>query len=204
MSRQVFLEKAALRRQISQALARVGVAQLKAASHRLCEQLRRQDVWQKARYVLLFAPLPDELDLWPMLGEALESGKVLGLPQYVPAQRSYTAAQVSDLERDLTVGHFGIREPRSSARIFPLNRLDLALVPGVAFGMNGQRLGRGKGYFDKLLAGTTGIKCGVAWDFQVRDAIPAESHDVCLDCILTPTRWLVAGQGRSGNDAVSK
>jgi 5-formyltetrahydrofolate cyclo-ligase len=185
-------------------LATVNAADLETASAQLCDRLRIQPIWHRATRILFFAPLPGELDLWPLLVEALHAGKTVGLPRYIPAQRSYAAIEIKDLAQDLAVGHFGIREPRSGDRIFPLNRLDLALVPGVGFDSSGHRLGRGKGYYDRLLAGIKGTKCGVAWDFQVLDAIPAELHDVCVDCILTPTRWLVAGQGWSGNDAVSK
>jgi 5-formyltetrahydrofolate cyclo-ligase len=71
-----------------------------------------------------------------------------------------------------------------------MNRLDLILVPGLAFDLNGRRLGKGKGYYDRLLAGVSGIKCGVAFDEQVVSEVPAGPHDVRVNCILTPTRWL--------------
>ncbi|HLP77584.1 MAG TPA: 5-formyltetrahydrofolate cyclo-ligase, partial [Candidatus Paceibacterota bacterium] len=71
-----------------------------------------------------------------------------------------------------------------------LNQLDLVLVPGVAFDACGRRLGRGKGFYDRLLADTRGIKCGVAFDEQIVTGIPVEPHDVLVDCILTPTRWI--------------
>jgi 5-formyltetrahydrofolate cyclo-ligase len=68
------------------------------------------------------------------------------------------------------------------------------LTPGIAFDALGRRLGRGRGFYDRLLAQTTGTRCGVAFDQQVVDVVPVETHDVVLNCILTPTRWLnVAG-----------
>ena len=70
-----------------------------------------------------------------------------------------------------------------------LNRLDLVLVPGVAFDLNGRRLGRGKGYYDRLLAEFEGWTCGVAFDQQVVEAVPSEPHDMRLTCLVTPTRW---------------
>ncbi|MBP9903534.1 MAG: 5-formyltetrahydrofolate cyclo-ligase, partial [Verrucomicrobia bacterium] len=72
----------------------------------------------------------------------------------------------------------------------PLNRLDLVLVPGVAFDPRGGRLGRGQGYYDRLLAGVRGTKCGVAFDEQIVDAVPVGPLDIRLNCILTPTRWI--------------
>ena len=71
----------------------------------------------------------------------------------------------------------------------PLNRLDLVLVPGVAFDAQGRRLGRGKGFYDRLLAKVRGHKCGVAFDVQIVSGLPEEPHDVRVDSILTPSRW---------------
>jgi 5-formyltetrahydrofolate cyclo-ligase len=71
----------------------------------------------------------------------------------------------------------------------PLNQLDFLLVPGVAFDRSGRRLGRGKGFYDRLLAGVTGMKCGVAWDEQIVHELPAEPHDIAMDLMLTPSRW---------------
>ena len=68
-------------------------------------------------------------------------------------------------------------------------RLDLVLVPGVAFDLHGRRLGRGRGYYDRLLSQVGGRTCGVAFDEQVVSEVPVEAHDVLLNCILTPTRW---------------
>jgi 5-formyltetrahydrofolate cyclo-ligase len=72
----------------------------------------------------------------------------------------------------------------------PLKRLDLALAPGLGFDESGRRLGRGQGYYDRLLAEIIGAKCGVAFDEQVVGQLPAQEHDVSMNFILTPTRWL--------------
>ena len=69
-----------------------------------------------------------------------------------------------------------------------MNRLDLVLVPGVAFDLQGRRLGRGRGFYDRLLADVDGIKCGIAFDEQMVNEVPAGPPDVRLNFILTPTR----------------
>jgi 5-formyltetrahydrofolate cyclo-ligase len=66
----------------------------------------------------------------------------------------------------------------------------LVLAPGVGFDAAGGRLGRGRGFYDRLLAHISGIKCGVAFDPQLVERIPMERHDARMNCILTPTRWL--------------
>lgn len=155
-----------------------------------CDPLKRADVWQRAQAVLFFAPLPDEPNIWPLLNLALAEKKVCALPGYASQLRGYLARRVVDPASDLVIGKFGIRECAVHCPEIPLNHLDLLLVPGVAFDAQGHRLGRGKGFYDRLLAHARGIKCGVAFDEQIVPAVPVGPHDVGLDCILTPTRWI--------------
>ena len=139
-----------------------------------------------------------EPDIWPTFIEALASGKQLSLLRYSPDGDRYVPCLVRDLSRDLQPGQYGILEPGPQCPIFDLMRLDLALVPGIGFTLNGGRLGRGKGYYDRLLAEVPALKCGVAFDCQIASEFPMEPHDVQLNCILTPTRWhLVGGRARS-------
>jgi len=153
--------------------------------------LVQQRAWKAARSVLLFAPMAGELNVWPLLAAALDGGKAVALPRYVRESRTYTACWVRDPDRDVGLGYFGIREPLPSCAPALLNSLDLVLVPGVAFDLHGRRLGRGKGYYDQLLAGVCGTTCGVAFDEQIVREVPLEPHDVLMNCILTPTRWVM-------------
>jgi len=63
-------------------------------------------------------------------------------------------------------------------------------VPGMAFDWSGNRLGRGRGFYDRLLEKVSGIKCGVGYDFQLLEKIPVEAHDAKVNFILTPSRCL--------------
>jgi 5-formyltetrahydrofolate cyclo-ligase len=182
--------KANLRQQIRAQLLKLSVAVRDAASASLCARLRELNMWRDVRSVLLFAPLPEEPDIWPLLSEAIAAGKTVALPAFVPGTSLYTARQIIEPARDLVPGKFGIREPAASCPEVALNRLDLALVPGVAFDVSGGRLGRGKGFYDRLLPAVNGLKCGVAFDEQIVDAVPVGPMDVRLNCIVTPTRWI--------------
>ena len=102
----------------------------------------------------------------------------------------YVACAVKEPGKELRTGQFGIREPIESCPELPLNRLDFVLVPGIAFDLQGRRLGRGKGYYDRLLAEVRGTTCGVAFDEQIVEELPVEPHDIHVNCILTPTRWI--------------
>jgi len=160
------------------------------ASALMRSPLSSRPEWQRAKSVLLYAPFQYEPDIWDLLTQALSEGKVVALPLFSAAERQYRACRVRDLQRDIVTGHFGIREPAPTCAADCLNRLDLILVPGVAFDMNCHRLGRGKGHYDQFLAVVEGRKYGVGYDEQLVDRIPLEPHDIALDCILTPTRWI--------------
>lgn len=114
----------------------------------------------------------------------------MALPRFDQDKGIYSACVVRDLSQDLVTGLHGIREPGSACQKHPLNLLDLVLVPGVAFDLTGRRLGRGAGHYDRLLTGVCGTTCGIAFDEQISGELPVEPHDVFVDCILTPTRWL--------------
>ncbi len=190
MSRTVHAAKLALRQQVGERVRALAPGFRAEAAARARALLEQQPVWQGARAILFYAPIPGELDVWPLLVAALAAGKTVGLPRFDRVSGQYGACQVRDLEGDLALGHFGIREPVERCEALALNRLDFILVPGVAFDPHGRRLGRGKGFYDRLLTRVRGATCGVAFDEQVVDAVPVEPHDIVLDCILTPTRWV--------------
>jgi 5-formyltetrahydrofolate cyclo-ligase len=160
------------------------------ASAQACELLRQQKIWQQAKSVMFYSTLTDELDFSPLIDEALELGKTVALPKFVESTKSYIPFKISHAQQDCAVGKFGIVEPIATCAEFPANRLDLILVPGVAFDLTGHRLGRGQGHYDRLLVHVTGIKCGVAFDEQLVQRIPAEAHDIRMNCVLTPTRFI--------------
>jgi 5-formyltetrahydrofolate cyclo-ligase len=182
--------KTSLRQQVRARLRTISPAQHGVDSQRLCERLLTLPMWNRARIVLLFDPLHDEPDIGALISEAILAGKTIALPAFVPGTSVYAARQIIDPSRDLVPGRFGIREPAANCPEVALNRLDLALVPGVAFDTRGGRLGRGKGFYDRLLPAVNGLKCGVAFDEQIVDAVPVGPMDVRLNCILTPTRWI--------------
>jgi 5-formyltetrahydrofolate cyclo-ligase len=155
----------------------------------ICAAIERQPVWQSLRSVLFFWPLGVEPDLRPICLKALQAGKIAALPKYLPETGDYGAFRVTDVERQLARGRFGVAEPDGSCARFDLNKLDLIFVPGLGFSFDGARLGRGKGYYDRLLADLPAIKCGVAYDWQIVAEIPREAHDVRMDCVVTPQAW---------------
>ena len=157
-----------------------------AASLAVCGHLRRQPAWREARSILFYSPLLDELDIQPLIEETLAEGKLAALPRYDPETGCYGASLISGAAVNLSPGQFGIPEPHPAAPPLPLNQLDFILVPGLAFDLFGARLGRGRGFYDRLLAGVRGVKCGLGFDEQIEPELPLETHDILLDCLVAP------------------
>jgi 5-formyltetrahydrofolate cyclo-ligase len=190
MTSMQLLSKAQLRRQVREQVRRLALPRRYGASLKAQALLAAQSVWRNAGAVLFYAALPDELDLSVLMAQALEAGKTVALPRFVPQTGAYAIFEVKQGALDCAPGKFGIAEPKEGCPTFAPKALDLALVPGIAFDATGHRLGRGAGYYDRLLGQLGGVKCGVAFDEQMVPQVPAEAHDIRVNFVLTPTRWL--------------
>ena len=180
--------KVALRQKIRARLPKISATGRETASSKICASLKEQSFFQNAATILFFAPLPDEPDVWPLLAESLAAGKIAALPQFDSVKQSYIVRRVQNLQAEIVAGRFWVREPKSSCAEIPPDQIDLVLVPGVAFDLRGNRLGRGRGFFDRLLANIRGVKCGIAFDEMIVNEVPAGELDVPVDFILTPAR----------------
>ena len=198
MSESITEAKSVLRKEFRERLGELPMELRAAGSARIRQRLAERAIWHAAQSVLFYVPLPSEPDVWPLVTEALNLGKSVALLRYSPPADAYAACLIRDASLDLVPGRFGILEPAPGCPVFNLKQLDLALVPGIGFSLGGGRLGRGRGYYDRLLSDVAAFKCGVAFDCQVADEFPTEPHDIRLNCILTPERWHeVVGQPRS-------
>jgi len=140
-------------------------------------------VLKTAKAVLLYYPHKNEVDTKPIIGKLLQEGKItVCLPKVVG--QNIVPVKVNSLSQ-LKEGYAGIKEPEGQP--CPVEEIDLVVVPAVAFDRKGQRLGYGKGFYDRFLKETDALKVGLAYDFQVVDSLPAEEHDEPVDLIITPT-----------------
>jgi 5-formyltetrahydrofolate cyclo-ligase len=182
--------KIQIRKEIKERLKGLSTAEREEAARAARELLEKQEEWRAAKSILFFAPMADELDVWPLLNDALQAGKTIGFPKFTADNALYTVCRVENGDRDFTIGKFSIREPAEHCPELDINRLDFVLVPGIAFDLQGRRLGRGRGFYDRMLASVRGTTCGVAFDQQIIPKVPVEPHDILLNRILTPLRWV--------------
>jgi 5-formyltetrahydrofolate cyclo-ligase len=134
---------------------------------------------------MLFASLPDEFDTMPLIEEALRRGKRVCMPRVDWRARTLGVHPLRDLAA-LQEGYMGILEPVSREAV-PLTKLDFILVPGTAFDGMGNRLGRGAGYYDRLLStpDLRAVRCGAAFGIQVLDFLPHGPSDQTVDLLVT-------------------
>jgi 5-formyltetrahydrofolate cyclo-ligase len=183
--------KEALRKTLKDELSNVSERQRKEASERVLQLLTLHSLWKRSSTVLFFYPLQDEIDISPLMKAGLAEGKTIALPRYDPSNESYIPCQITNRSDEMCRGRFGIGEPTLQCPVIPPNQLDLILVPGLAFDLSGRRLGRGFGFYDRLLTAVSGTRVGVSYHFQLRPELPWEAHDIGVDCILTPERLIV-------------
>jgi len=178
--------KTALRTLMRERLEKISPAVREVESIGLRERLQTQ--MPSASTILFFAPLPDEPDVWPVLELSMALGVTCALPFFSAEKKTYGARILNHLATEIVIGKFGVREPAAGCAEISLEKFDLVLMPGVAFDLAGNRLGRGRGFYDRLLAESSGVKCGVCYDMQLLEKIPSEPHDAKVNFILTPDR----------------
>ena len=137
-----------------------------------------------ASVVVAYYSLPDEVDTHNMINQLVAEGKTVYLPKVISGEDMvlcrYTGAE------SLREGAFGIMEP-VGPEISADEAVDVVLVPGMAFDAEGNRLGRGKGYYDRFLKSLNNPRprlIGVCFDFQKVDVVPTEPTDVKVDVVV--------------------
>ncbi|MCD8165147.1 MAG: 5-formyltetrahydrofolate cyclo-ligase [Bacteroides sp.] len=136
--------------------------------------------FRQAKTLLLYHSLPDEVSTHDFIEKWKGEKKIL-LP-VVQGDRMNLCLYEGAAK--CATGRFGIAEPLTLPYT-DYDGIDLALIPGVAFDRKGNRLGRGKGYYDRILPRIKAPKTGVCFSFQLLDEIPSESFDIPMDFIVT-------------------
>lgn len=161
------------------------------ASLAVLERVRAFAPYGKARSVMAYMACRGELELLPVIEDVLSQGKTLLLPR-CEAPGAMTARRVTDLSQ-LAAGAYGVMEPQADCEAVDPKEIDLILVPGTAFDASGGRLGQGGGYYDRFLAETKALRVGVCHDFALVSRVPAQAHDMRMNCIITPGGTICTG-----------
>ncbi len=144
--------------------------------------------------VTAFLSFGSEIDTRPLIGSILDVKRPLRL--LLPSLRQSKTIVLRPFDRETTLlpGPFGILEPETALSVSP-SEVDIFFLPGVAFDRRGGRLGYGKGYFDRLLAGRNarGTRVGLAFSEQIVEKVPTGAYDRPMDYLVTEKGWVACG-----------
>ncbi len=145
----------------------------------------------EAKIALLYVNAENEVRTNNIIQGAYRLNKIVALPVFDPAKFQMTLMKVDNVEKQLKPGPRGILEPdESQCKIVPIERIDIAILPGWAFDEKGGRIGSGKGYYDRLIPrlAITTRKVALTFEEQIIPQVPMESHDKYVDIIITDKR----------------
>lgn len=159
---------------------------IKKASDNISDALINLSCIKNAKHITVYLSAFKEPDTFSLIEKLLSDGKRISVPVSNTDTFTITPSLIKSLDR-LKKGTYGISEPKEIISV-PIDKIDVALIPGIAFSDSGDRLGFGKGYYDRFLEEFKGVKIGVGYDFQIIDAIPVSEHDIGMDMIVTEKR----------------
>ncbi|MCW9049387.1 MAG: 5-formyltetrahydrofolate cyclo-ligase [Deltaproteobacteria bacterium] len=155
------------------------------------------DCFRLAAKVALYSPINKEVETGTIFSAAVKLGKQVFYPKVVEDHLQFK--EVNSLG-DLLPGTYAIPEP-GAGRSIGIEDLDLIVVPGVAFDLFGNRLGYGRGFYDRFLVEGTrkNVSVGLCFEFQLWDLLPAEVHDLRLMYLATEAKFIPCHESGAGS-----
>lgn len=173
------MEKKEIRQRIKNLRTMLSEQERMAAADQVFSRLEQTAAFLLSDNILLYHSLPDELSTHAFL-KKWASKKNFFLPRVNGVNLEILPYDETRLE----LGSFHIEEPSGDNIVDP-EEIELIVVPAVAYDRKGNRLGRGKGFYDRLLASSPAAKIGVGYEFQLLESLPVETHDVPMDMVIT-------------------
>jgi 5-formyltetrahydrofolate cyclo-ligase len=168
-------------------------SQRSAKSREIEERLFSLPEFKSARAILFFVSFRSEVETVPMIRRVLDDGKSVILPKVKGTELELF--EIKNIDKDVSPGAWGILEPCEIAPA-KLEDLDIIIVPGAAFDEQGNRLGYGAGFYDKLLSKFKKPTVALAFEEQILPKISVDPHDVPVKKIVTEKRIITAAKSR--------
>ena len=158
-------------------------------SEKIKNRLFEISKYRNAQTILFYISYDNEVYTHNMIKESMSRGKTIVVPKSDKKNRKLILSELTNW-KDLEVGAYNILEPKKNyIKEVSIESIDLIIVPGVVFDRNGNRIGHGMGYYDRLLKKSHNIpRIGLAFEFQIVKKIPIESHDLPVNKIITENR----------------
>ena len=173
-----------LRKEIRNKRESMSREEIAEKSRIITRKFLNSDYYKNSNVIMSYISIKNEIDMKEINEKIISDGKKLILP--VIERENIKSVQIDSYE-NMEEKKFGVIEPISGKEV-DKSEIDLIIVPGVAFDIKGNRIGFGKGYYDRFLKGYSGKKIVLAYDFQVVENIDAEEHDERVEEIITEAR----------------
>ncbi len=181
--------KPELRRRILACRDALSPEERTARSALAAERLFAQPEVARAETVMFFVSFGSEIETLPMLDRALAGGLRVAVPRVDRGAHAIVPHEVREPATDLAPGHYGIPEPARTRPVVGLDAIDVVIVPGVAWGEDGYRVGYGGGYYDRfLLQAPQARRIGLAFELQVLPAVVHGEHDLPVEVLVTEAK----------------
>lgn len=183
------MNKKELRQHLRQIMASISPEELHERSLKACLRLTETPEYHRAEVLMVFLSLPAEVDTTSLVLHAWRDRKRVLAPKVSWEQRRMLPIEIGSLSDDVRESPLGLREPIQGVP-FPVTNIDLVIVPGMGFDTQGNRIGRGRGFYDRFLAHPDwrGTSCGLALEEQVAEHVPTEEQDKRVDMLVTDDR----------------
>lgn len=177
-------KKIELRRRLQRLRAKMSGEQAAASSLQASRHILACDAYRKAKCIMGFLAFGKELSVDTVLEQALADGKIVAVP-LITSDKEFVPVRLLDMQR-FSLDRYGIRTAPQPVQLVEPEAIELILVPGVAFGRDGSRLGMGAGYYDRfLLKAGQAVRMGVAYDSLMQEALPVDAYDVNMQLLAS-------------------
>lgn len=187
------VSKKKLRDACRYARAKLPPEEKKARDEAICSLIAQSPEFRRAKKVFLYVPMAGEIDLIPLAKRCRREGKTIAFPVTEVGSDRLTFRALRQGDK-LAAGAYGIPEPPADAPICMADRHTLCILPGLCYDRSGNRLGQGKGCYDRFLASFAGTAMGVVWEELLFETIPTEAHDLPVKALVTEREILRFGE----------
>ncbi len=180
-------KKELLRKKIKKLLGKYALSLLKEKSKLIQSHLFSLPEYRNSSVIMFYVSMDREVYTHDMIKTALAEKKEIAVPLVLKSQNIMLPCKINDF-KDLEPGPWGILQPiKEKIQNVPISSIDLIIVPGIAFDRKGNRLGRGKGFYDRFLhlIGPETTKIALAFSSQIVEQVPTTENDITVDKIVT-------------------
>ena len=181
--------KKATRSDLRDLLAGISEQEYRRKSARACDNLQKLEEFQDSAVVMMFLSITREILTTTAISAALKQGKTVVVPKVNWHNHSIIPVSLTSLDMEMESDRYGLRHPVRAEQI-AADSIDLIVLPGIGFDRQGNRLGRGGGFYDRFLNSNNGCSwstCGLAFEEQIIPQVPIENHDIAVNMLVTDT-----------------